>query len=480
MVLSFDMKCILGGLSNGRRIIFRCGLMHVRSSLSYSSINALVCQIATTLFRTVPHLNSRPVIMGRCLIFACVAICFSKMCTASASVSERPGCRGAWDSSGQCAADHKSSLLQMRQFAPQTVESALVEDSEAVNMPPAFEDMQDSATTPSDGGEMQGLKRVDMQRALENAKDMQDAATTPSDGGEMQGLKNADMQRALENARDMQDSPSTLSESGETQGLKVVDMQRTSAAAAESSTKSRQGCSTEDPGCSKQAGSTHDDFAVGHCNPQCMWKCDSPKCDEICKPICKPPKCETRCSGVSLKGCAMDCSQPHCAVLCPERMCAGKPNECKSCTTTCSEAMCKLRCSRRQPCQNVCEHPQCEWKCSAPVKCPPPKCKMWCETPKKCQGQGSTHKKLPQLKIGESAVKAFSANYQPAGSRQMLQPMDSVPEVDAYAKSFAQGSAGSAMQVPMVTAMSPESANQDEMVPMEPQLEHRMVEMPVM
>mmetsp|Transcript_89319 Transcript_89319/g.163751 ORF Transcript_89319/g.163751 Transcript_89319/m.163751 type:complete len:366 (-) Transcript_89319:49-1146(-) len=365
--------------------------------------------------------------MLRCPGYACVAIWLCRTCTVVADLGERFGCREEWSLSSQCTADHKSSLLQMRQFAPQSMDSALVEDSDAVSMPPAFEAVEEQT------------------KGLDNT-DAQDSATMPL-------------------------------ESGETQGLKTVDLEGSAPTAAQTSVGNGQ-------------GSGDHTVALGHCHPQCMWKCDSPKCDEICKPICKPPRCETRCSGISLKGCAMDCNQPHCAVLCPERMCAAKSGQCNACTTTCSDAMCKLRCSNRQPCKNVCEHPKCEWSCAAPVKCPPPKCRMWCETPKRCQG--STYKKLPQLKAGESAIKAFSAaHYKPAESKQMLQPMGSLKEAPSMMQERSEVSqaeeglqqevsTGTAMQVPMVTAMYPDSANQDETVTDEPQLEHRMVEMPVM
>jgi len=158
-----------------------------------------------------------------------------------------------------------------------------------------------------------------------------------------------------------------------------------------------------------QAASTPSELGPdyeGSCVPKCTWSCSSPKCDEVCDPVCDAPKCETRCSGISTDGCSMECTKPHCQVVCPKHLCAGE--QCPSCTTKCSEPQCKLKCPKSQPCENICEQPRCDWKCKAPSNCPKPECKMVCETPKKCQSS-SFLEELPPLKAGQLSVASFVA-----------------------------------------------------------------------
>lgn len=158
-----------------------------------------------------------------------------------------------------------------------------------------------------------------------------------------------------------------------------------------------------------QAASTPSELGPdyeGSCVPKCTWSCSSPKCDEVCDPVCDAPKCETRCSGISTDGCSMECTKPHCQVVCPKHLCAGE--QCPSCTTKCSEPQCKLKCPKSQPCENICEQPRCDWKCKAPANCPRPECKMVCETPKKCQ-TSSFLEELPPLKAGQLSVASFVA-----------------------------------------------------------------------
>eukprot|EP00927_Polykrikos_kofoidii_P050108 TRINITY_DN44045_c0_g1_i1.p1 TRINITY_DN44045_c0_g1~~TRINITY_DN44045_c0_g1_i1.p1 ORF type:complete len:350 (+),score=63.21 TRINITY_DN44045_c0_g1_i1:95-1051(+) len=141
------------------------------------------------------------------------------------------------------------------------------------------------------------------------------------------------------------------------------------------------------------------------CTPQCMWKCDSPRCDEVCEPECEQPLCETRCDTPDLNGCKIQCDEPHCSVLCPERQCAS--SNCPSCTAQCSEPTCNLQCPAALSCRNVCEQPKCKWKCKAPTDCPAPTCGMVCEHPTNCMG--STFQQIPPLRPGETSVHAFVA-----------------------------------------------------------------------
>jgi len=145
--------------------------------------------------------------------------------------------------------------------------------------------------------------------------------------------------------------------------------------------------------------------AVGHCTPQCTWKCETPVCDEVCEPVCKPPRCETRCATADISGCSMQCDQPQCAVMCPERQCATM--DCPTCTTNCTEPICTLKCPSHQPCRNLCEQPECDWQCRKPESCPQPTCSMVCEQPKACGG--TTHQALPPLAAGEVSVQSFQA-----------------------------------------------------------------------
>jgi hypothetical protein len=142
-----------------------------------------------------------------------------------------------------------------------------------------------------------------------------------------------------------------------------------------------------------------------HCTPQCSYKCDEPQCNEDCHQECESPTCQTRCNGVDLSECRMNCGKQHCAVICPEDACMEEG--CPPCETKCSEPMCMLECPKAQPCHNACEHPKCDWKCKAPSTCPKPTCRMACETPHTCVG--STFKELPPLQQGEMLVQSFAA-----------------------------------------------------------------------
>lgn len=146
---------------------------------------------------------------------------------------------------------------------------------------------------------------------------------------------------------------------------------------------------------------------LGTCAPRCSWKCESPTCQQKCEPECKPPICETRCGQFDLSTCAMNCTRPHCMVLCPEGAQAGGA-ECK---TSCSKPACHMQCPGEQPCRNVCEQPSCNWKCSAPTDCPKPKCQLACETPTTCTNT-SFHERLPPLDKGEVSLGFFSGEQQ--------------------------------------------------------------------
>jgi hypothetical protein len=188
----------------------------------------------------------------------------------------------------------------------------------------------------------------------------------------------------------------------------------------------------------------------GHCRPTCTWSCKSPKCDELCTPACRAPRCETRCSSLSTEGCVMECTKPHCAIMCPKNLCS--TSDCPSCTTQCSEPQCKMKCptSNSRFCHNYCEQPHCEWRCKAPTHCPKPKCQMVCETPKKCNG-ATYSQRLPPLLPGESGVETFAAPIGgisndrtkaatvSSGSGEMLQAVEvpSTPSMDVQVRSLA-------------------------------------------
>jgi len=59
-----------------------------------------------------------------------------------------------------------------------------------------------------------------------------------------------------------------------------------------------------------------------HCAPQCFYRCEDVRCDEVCTPVCKPATCETRCRHVDLASCKEDCSTPQCRIDCPMRQCS--------------------------------------------------------------------------------------------------------------------------------------------------------------
>jgi len=145
---------------------------------------------------------------------------------------------------------------------------------------------------------------------------------------------------------------------------------------------------------------------AGHCSPQCFYKCQDVRCDEVCEPVCKAATCETRCSRVDLSKCTEDCTKPHCRIDCPRRQCASA--SCPFCKTKCGKPQCLLRCPKEQPCHTVCEHPVCTWKCRAPDRCPRPKCQMICESPPRCMS--STFKALPGLAFGEVRVQRFQVS----------------------------------------------------------------------
>lgn len=109
------------------------------------------------------------------------------------------------------------------------------------------------------------------------------------------------------------------------------------------------------------------------CHPNCAWKC-GPKseCDEVCEPVCLPPKCKTLCR-TSVGLCQTRCSQPQCAVVCPETNCLN--SACPKCKTVCAPPVCTTQCG--DDCESVCEKPECSWKCH-PVTCPQPICSLAC------------------------------------------------------------------------------------------------------
>eukprot|EP00747_Dinoflagellata_sp_TGD_P205796 gnl/TRDRNA2_/TRDRNA2_79532_c0_seq3.p1 gnl/TRDRNA2_/TRDRNA2_79532_c0~~gnl/TRDRNA2_/TRDRNA2_79532_c0_seq3.p1 ORF type:complete len:273 (+),score=30.46 gnl/TRDRNA2_/TRDRNA2_79532_c0_seq3:135-953(+) len=149
--------------------------------------------------------------------------------------------------------------------------------------------------------------------------------------------------------------------------------------------------------------------ASDSCTPQCTWKCDSPTCDQVCKPDCQQPRCQTRCSKADTSGCTMKCNEPRCMVVCPDRPCAGE--ECPKCTTKCTQPECRLECLSPQPCHTVCAQPQCNWDCRKPDHCPTPKCSLVCEEPRACSNTkftGSTE--MPALGSGEQIVSSFAAS----------------------------------------------------------------------
>lgn len=151
------------------------------------------------------------------------------------------------------------------------------------------------------------------------------------------------------------------------------------------------------------------------CVPRCRWECNDPRCAQQCRPVCKAPKCETRCGTPDVSACSMDCSKPHCMVVCPKALCPKVA--CAHCSTTCSDPVCKLNCPKSQPCRNVCQEPECEWDCRRPTDCPLPQCSMVCEHPKNCFA--TTHTVLPDLLPGEVSVGGFSAETGTATLTQM-------------------------------------------------------------
>lgn len=116
------------------------------------------------------------------------------------------------------------------------------------------------------------------------------------------------------------------------------------------------------------------------CFPKCTWDCGDKSCDEECKPFCEPPECTTRCDGMNISLCHMECQKPHCAVICPKKV---GPKS--LCTTSCSPAVCKMKCDEKKlPCHSFCKKPKCKWFCKAPEKCKKPKCKLTCIKPPPC------------------------------------------------------------------------------------------------
>merc|ERR1719215_1340014 len=161
----------------------------------------------------------------------------------------------------------------------------------------------------------------------------------------------------------------------------------------------------------KDSASSPDATSSGSdkCTPTCSWKCATPVCDEVCTPKCQAPRCQTRCNGMITSGCKMECEEPSCAVVCPERACAAQT--CNACTTNCSKPMCKLNCPDNQDCTEVCETPVCTWDCKAPEKCPKPECHMECEKPRACMDQGGDT--LPAIQPGQSIIRSFETPLSP-------------------------------------------------------------------
>eukprot|EP00747_Dinoflagellata_sp_TGD_P142185 gnl/TRDRNA2_/TRDRNA2_176210_c0_seq3.p1 gnl/TRDRNA2_/TRDRNA2_176210_c0~~gnl/TRDRNA2_/TRDRNA2_176210_c0_seq3.p1 ORF type:complete len:289 (+),score=44.91 gnl/TRDRNA2_/TRDRNA2_176210_c0_seq3:114-980(+) len=146
--------------------------------------------------------------------------------------------------------------------------------------------------------------------------------------------------------------------------------------------------------------------ASGPCVPQCKWKCESPKCDQVCTPECQQPRCQTRCAKRDTSRCTEKCDEPLCMVVCPERFCSGR--NCPACTTKCAQPQCRLECKEPQPCTNVCEQPLCSWNCKEPDHCPAPKCSLICDPPKACNAT-TFSAELPKLEDGDIVVGSFAA-----------------------------------------------------------------------
>jgi len=164
---------------------------------------------------------------------------------------------------------------------------------------------------------------------------------------------------------------------------------------------------------------------VQHCAPQCFYKCEDVRCDEVCEPTCKPAKCETRCKNVDLSGCSEDCSTPQCRIDCPLRQCASA--SCPHCKTKCGKPSCILRCPKEQPCNTVCEQPACTWKCHAPEHCPKPACQMFCQHPPNCMA--STYLAMPPLQLGEVRVQRFTVSPEEAAELLQLQRVQGSQEL---------------------------------------------------
>lgn len=150
------------------------------------------------------------------------------------------------------------------------------------------------------------------------------------------------------------------------------------------------------------------------CTPVCEWECTNPVCEQACEPECQTPHCETRChgpgDGAFAAGCTFDCSEPDCAVVCPEHQC--KTSGCPQCKTICGDPQCTMDCPAAvmaSLCHTVCEDPLCEWSCKS-GECPEPQCSLKCTTPSSCKGT-SYHRRgqMPRMAAGEAVVSAAGA-----------------------------------------------------------------------
>lgn len=136
-----------------------------------------------------------------------------------------------------------------------------------------------------------------------------------------------------------------------------------------------------------------------NCGPKCWWQCvGEASCQEECEPVCAPPVCQTSCRPINSKTCKQTCSEPQCAVICPQKECGGN-EECGKCKTVCGEPECKVTCD--QDCVSTCADPLCDWKCKPSINnCPKPKCDLKCGPPPGCPGGPSLDpKKTPVAEL---------------------------------------------------------------------------------
>jgi hypothetical protein len=132
-----------------------------------------------------------------------------------------------------------------------------------------------------------------------------------------------------------------------------------------------------------------DDTCVA--NVTCVYQCDSPTCQAVCRPVCQQPRC-SRCFNNTGSGGSYSCvpinvsntpRQNLCHVQCAPSFQQCPADFCPLCSILCPDGE-VLHCTQENNCTVLCEEVQCSNQCRKPripQECPEPVCELQCGQP---------------------------------------------------------------------------------------------------